>query len=93
MSKVHRCPAHGYPLPCDKCGTQAILSKQDEIREWAFVFLRPRCVNDEHAEAYVNDFLRGMPERGVVVKVDRKLPSIFDSNEDCMSALEYKCNM
>ena len=44
--------------------------KQEEINTWAYVFLRPICVSDEHCQAYVNDFFRGLSHRGVVLKVE-----------------------
>ncbi len=28
MSRVEWCPAHGYPLPCNKCGTKAIMREE-----------------------------------------------------------------
>ena len=45
---------------------------REEIRGWAFVMIRPLCISDEHAEAYVKDFFRGLSKRGVVIKVDRE---------------------
>ena len=51
------------------------MNKQEEMREWTFVMLRPICVSDEHCEAYVSDLFRGLSKRGVVIKVvDGELP-------------------
>jgi len=66
------------------------VDKQEEIEEWAFAFLRPMFGTDEDCLAYIHDFFRGLAERGVVIKVKGELPSIFDINDDVISALEYK---
>ena len=50
------------------------MTKQEEIEEWAFAFLRPICVSDEDCLTYIHDFFSGLSERGVVIKVDRELP-------------------
>ena len=52
------------------------MTKKEEIYKWAYVFLRPICTSDEHAVAYVSDFLRGLSNKGVVIKVERELPII-----------------
>lgn len=58
------------------------MTKQEEIRGWAFVMLRPICISDEHCEAYVSDLFRGLSERGVVIRVGRELPSWFVNGID-----------
>ena len=62
------------------------MTKQEEIKEWAFVFLRPifsgkgftDSYADELTEAYIKDFFRGLSARGVVIKVERELPKLYD---------------
>ena len=42
------------------------------------------------AELFAKATLRDLDAQGVVKRVDRELPSIFDFNEDIISALEYR---
>ena len=36
---------------------------------WVYLFLRPLCLNEEHAEVFTKDLILGLSQRGVVRKV------------------------
>jgi len=68
------------------------MTKQEEIRQGTIEFWRDagekltRARTTELTDIYLG-WLAG---KGVVIKVNGELPSIFDVNENVISALEYK---
>jgi len=66
------CPAHGYPLPCDKCGLRAVareeireglLSKIKSIRNWSQSGVDPLSAEDD-----TGDILKYLHDNDVVIK-------------------------
>ena len=45
---------------------------------------------EEWVDDLVEQVIQKLHSQGIVIKVDRELPSIFDSDENILSALEYK---
>ena len=75
-----------------------MMTKQEEIRaELERISCRwcehnSYCKGTDQWEACnvpIRDLQR-LSDLGVVIRVEGKLPSVFDSNEDVISALEYK---
>ena len=67
------------------------MTRQEKVREQAILDLMDyKGFHRAPTEGVVDCVFRSLSRGGVVIKVEGKLPSIFDANEDVISALEYK---
>jgi len=67
------------------------MTKQEKIREQAILDLMEyKGFHRAPTEYIIDCVMRSLSRDGAVIKVEGELPSVFDSNEDVISALEYK---
>lgn len=65
-------------------------TKQEEIREWYKDALSGYGCPDTYLENETDKLFTYLHSQGCVLKVDRKLPSIWNSKGKVKSALTYK---
>jgi len=65
------------------------MTKQEEIREHLIELFEQTTIG-EAPDKLADAVMWVLNEDGVVIQVDKELPSIFNVNEAVISALEYK---
>lgn len=67
------------------------MASREEIREGMFrAYLKFQRPGSSHHRFLIDHLLEYLHSKGVVRKVGGELPSIFDADENMLSALEYK---
>jgi len=65
------------------------MDKRTEIRKGIAIILKS-VHRSPASEGWELNILEYLHSQGAVLKVKRELPSVFDNNEDCISAIEYR---
>jgi len=66
-------------------------NRREDIREHAIIdLMNYKGFHRAPTECIVDYVLQSLDLEGCVLRVEKKLPSVFNSNEDVMSALKYR---